>query len=140
MSLFNYRTPEGKERFLESIYEPSPEKFRRRWHRGDVIFMEIMQDCNQAGEYLRYFYLYKGEYRQVILNLQDSEQDTPFISLEKEEKEKAICEYQYEDGTQLVFVAQRIQDYAYHFTLREIIQSLPDPRQTVSTIYSSLQK
>ncbi len=129
MSLFNRYTDEGQKRFDNTIFESDTTKFSHRWARGDIIFLEVMQDCNQGGSYLRYFYRYKGrDYQVVPVSIKESVKDTPFVALQSEKKEGVVCEYKSENGLRLRYLGQRIADYVYHFTLKEIIQDLIDPR------------
>lgn len=80
MSLFDRHTPEGRNRFNQREFGDEQD-FREMWNRGYITFMEVIQEANIGGEYLRYLYLNNndGKYYQIVVGTIAS--DTPFRRL-----------------------------------------------------------
>lgn len=114
MSLFDRYTEEGRARFSKRKYGDE-KQFEKLWGSGQITFMEIMQDGNMAGSYLRYYYLYNSDYYELICDIDAT--DTPFKEFQKNQVQEIIYTHTSDNGQPLRYKCERKEKYVYHFTL-----------------------
>ena len=86
------------------------------WNNGDITFMEVIQEANIGGEYLRYLYLNNSDNKYYQITVKTNASDTPFRQLQKDKIKEFIYSHQGDKQT-LMFKCERKRDYIYHFTL-----------------------